>query len=405
MDEEQNYSDTDNLYEQMEQDLCKRCQKRSIDRSENPQSVLCKECREELIRLKVPPGMIAAGAGVIALVVISVLAFGVKFISDSGLGDYHYVSNQEFPTGADTDAEAQGNTLESNYLLSKESRAAREKANQGYVVTAMDELLDYLETHTDDIGAAIMLTDIAMEYSYPDYAAYAIDNYLVEQTVSDEEYDRITAYIDQLNIYYDTSDLTGSLWSAVNETGSEDYIAVYQEYHDSLAAYLGNSKYDQALLNYNLSYACLDETERIEHLENCLKLDENYLDACAQLGVYYRRSGELEQARQLLEKGYQKNKEDYSLLRALATLELAEENPEQGLAYAADAYQLYPDGDYVADTYIVALIANGKAEEAEALTKELEDSGYLFDDDFYVYLKGDMTLQEYYIGNDEEVDE
>lgn len=405
MDGEQNYSDTDNLYEQMEQDLCKRCQKRRIDRSENPQSVLCKECREELIQLKVPPGMIAAGAGVIALVIISVLAFGVKFISDSGLGDYHYVSNQEFPTGVETAAEAQDNTLESNYLLSKESRAAREKANQGYVVTAMDELLDYLETHTDDLGAAIMLTDISMEYSYPDYAAYAIDNYLVEQTVSDEEYDRITAYIDRLNIYYDTSDLAGSLWSAVSETGSEDYIAVYQEYHDGLAAYLGNSQYDQALLNYNLSYACLDETERIEHLENCIKLDDNYLDACAQLGVYYRRSGELEQARQLLEKGYHKNKEDYSLLRALATLELAEENPEQGLAYAADAYQLYPDGDYVADTYIVALIANGKAEEAEALTKELEDSGYLFDDDFYAYLKGDMTLQAYYIGNDEEVDE
>lgn len=404
MDEEQNYSDTGNLYEQMEQDLCKRCQKRRIDRSENPQSVLCKECREELIRLKVPPGMIAAGAGVIALVVISVLAFGVKFISDSGLGNYHYTS-KEFPTGADTAAEAQDNTLESNYLLSKESRAAREKANQGYVVTAMDELLDYLETHTDDLGAAIMLSDIAMEYSYPDYAAYAIDNYLVEQTVSDEEYDRITAYIDQLNIYYDTSDLADSLWSAVNETGSEDYIAVYQEYHDGLSAYLGNSQYDQALLNYNLSYACLDEAERIEHLENCIKLDENYLDACAQLGVYYRRAGELERARQLLEKGYQKNKEDYSLLRALATLELAEENSEQGVAYATEAYQLYPDGDYVADTYIVALIANGKAEEAEALTKELEDSGYIFDDDFYAYLKGDMTLQEYYIGSDEEVEE
>lgn len=49
MEEQENYGYEGNLYEQLEAELCHRCHRGKIDRSENPESVLCKECREELI--------------------------------------------------------------------------------------------------------------------------------------------------------------------------------------------------------------------------------------------------------------------------------------------------------------------------------------------------------------------
>lgn len=75
-----------------------------------------------------------------------------------------------------------------------------------------------------------------------------------------------------------------------------------------------------------------------------------------------------------------------------------EGNLKQGLDYALQAYELYPEGNYVIDTYIVALVANGKTEEAEELVREYEEE-YVFDDDLYAFLNGEMTLKEYYIGD------
>ena len=79
-------------------------------------------------------------------------------------------------------------------------------------------------------------------------------------------------------------------------------------------------------------------------------------------------------------------------------MELTEGNLDEALSYAQKAYEMYPEGEYVADTYIIALAANGQQEEAETLTQELENAGYYFDDEFYAILNGELTLEEYYIG-------
>ena len=85
-------------------------------------------------------------------------------------------------------------------------------------------------------------------------------------------------------------------------------------------------------------------------------------------------------------------------MRAYATLELAEGNVEDALDYARRAYDMYPEGDYVVDTYAVALAANDRMDEARELVSEYQDDDYYFDDDFYDFLDGKMTLEEYYIG-------
>lgn len=123
-----------------------------------------------------------------------------------------------------------------------------------------------------------------------------------------------------------------------------------------------------------------------------------YYEAQAQIAVYYRRQGDLDKAREILEAVYATNKEDYSILRAYATLELAQGNVKDSIDYARRAYEAYPEGNYVVDTYAVALAANDRLEEAWELVEEYEDEGYAFDDDLYDFLDGKITLEDYYIG-------
>lgn len=427
MEEQENYGYEGNLYEQLEAELCHRCHRGKIDRSENPESVLCKECREELIKLKVPPVMVGAGILVLVIVLLCIGMVAVDFVrmkTGSSSGGSFYVAAED-----DTDAEVAADTEEalSEDLFGDEedtpskqrrldswatgtdtlSQSYAELADTGMVVTALDGMLDELEADPENVDMAIALADVAMKYSYPDYAAYAIDTYVAGKNVSDEAYDRIIGYIDKLDVYYETSDKIDEVWTTLSEgiealgeeASDEDYAALIQQCHDEIAKYLGDENYDQALVSYDLAYICQDEEERIEHLRDCVGFDENYFDAQAQLGTYYRRAGELEKAREILEPVYEVNKEAYPVLRSLATLELCEGNLELGLSYAESAYELYEEGDYVVDTYLIALMANGETEKAEKLTREWEDKGYLFDDDFYAFQMGDMTLEEYYIGD------
>lgn len=419
-----------NPFEQMDQDLCKRCHRRKIDRSENPESVLCKDCREELIKLKVPPVMTGVSILVALLVLACITVFALDFIKlrtgrDPFTGSPAFVSE-----GTDKEAEKDNEDKENIAVGEEESeeddenrhrrldnwvteetdpvsQAYADMADTGMVVTALDSMVDALEEDPDNVSMAIALTDVAMKYSYPDYAAYAIDSYLAGKNVSDEVYDRISGYIDKLDIYYNTYDVVDEVWNVFgdevealgNDATEDDYAELLQTCHDEIELYLGMEEFDQAFLYYDLAYVCQDTEERIQHLKDCIAIDPYYFDANAQLGTYYRRQGDLEEARKILENSYAVNREVYSVLRSLATLELVEGNLELGLEYAKNAYDIYSEGEYVVDTYLVALMANGQMEEAETLIRQYEDEGYLFDDDFYAFQMGDMTLEEYYIGD------
>lgn len=354
---------TGNPFADMESGLCKRCRCRTIDRSENPESILCKDCREELIRLKIPKIFYLAGAVVLFL---SVITFAASIKGLHNLGTYS---------------------------------KSRNIAEEGHVITALDDLLYVLEENPDNKNVAIRLADLGMKYAYYDYAAYAIDNYLAGKEVSDSQYDKLNSYIRKLDRYYATYDLYSEIAEDLlgNASDTEDVVEILDEFKRQLSAHIGDGDYDQALLYYYLGYMSSDEEERISCLQECISQNPYFYDAQAQIATYYRRNGELEKARKQLEEIYQVNKEDYSILRSYATLELVEGNLAQGLDYALQAYELYPEGEYVIDTYIVALAANGMTEEAEALVEQYKND-YLFDEDLYEFLDGETTLEEYYIG-------
>lgn len=376
---EEVYGYSGDPFEGTEQELCKKCGARYIDYSDNPQSVLCKECREEMLKLNIPKPVIAFCIIVVLLTVINIGIFASEFVKFKNADGFEYAT----------------------HMTDERCKLYQDMADDGEVATALDSMVGILENEPDNLEMAITLADVAMEYTYPDYAAWAIDNYLVGQELSDKEVDRMNGYIDELNKYYDTDEITTAIYEEVFENlgdTEEEYVAAIQECHDRIAEYIGNDTYDQALLEYQISFFCSDTDEWVSHLENCIAENEDYFDAHAQLAVYYRRNGDLDKAREIISAVYEKNKEDYALLRAYATLELTEGNLDVALSYAQKAYEFYPEGEYVADTYIIALAANGQQEEAETLTREWENAGYYFDDDFYAFLSGELTLEEYYIG-------
>lgn len=418
----------ENVYIQPEQDYCRRCRKRPIDKSENPDSVLCRDCREELIKLRIPMPLLVTGIIVAIIVILCMGVFVMDFfrfrVGFGGHEVFQFNDKEEIMEKTEEKKEDVEEFLDSIIDNRTEEEKTQDtirdlqedmenmpdpmytvystQAGMGQVVTAMDGILTELEENPDDMDMAILLADIAMEYSYFDYAAYAINEYLVDKSVSDEEYDRITGYIEELEIYYATAEELDNIWASLTEPveGEElDLEAVYSSYHDKVQEFVGDERYDQARVHYELYYCCLyEEEEMLQHLKDCIAEDPCYYGAQAQLAVYHRRKGDFETAREILQKTYFRNREDYSVLRAYATLELAEGNLEDGLIYAEEAYKQYADGEYVIDTYLIALTANGRQEEADALLREYEDAGYYFDEDFYAFQMGDMTLEEYYVG-------
>ncbi len=361
--QDSNYGYTGNPFADLDYNLCKRCRRKQIDRTENPNSELCRDCREELIKLRIPPYFFVIGVVVICMMLFTFLTSIKGF-----------------------------EKLESY-------TSAESLADDGYVITAMENLLDVLEENPDNKDVAIRVADIGVKYGYYDYAAYAIDSFLVGKSVSDGQYNKLNGYIKQIDTYYDTLELNDEVWEEVYAfvEDENDIEAIFSDYNREMSQYIGNKAYDQALLYYYLAYMSLDEDERNSYFVECIKTDPHYYDAYAQIANSYRRRGDFKTARKWVDDAYKINKEDYSVLRAIATLELVEGNLEKGLDFASQAFDIYPEGEYVIDTYIVALAANGKEEEARQLTEEYEED-YIFDDDLYAFLDGKMTLEEYYVG-------
>ncbi len=348
-----------------DENRCKLCHKRYIDRSENPDSVLCSQCREEKIKLKVPPAIYGAAALLLILVAVAVVFF-VPVLNDYAI----YVG-------------------------------AEQKAEDGYPHAVLISLMELNEKYPDSEKIAVRSADIGMRYEFYDYASYAIETYLAGKEVSDSEYDRISGYQDRLDVYYHTADridwLAENYWDGV-EADDPDLESRYRGFRDLIAELADYEMYDQGLACYYAASYSIDNAERLYWLERCFEASPMNYIAETEIAVILRRDGELNKARELLMHAYNINKDDALIQRAFATLEMAEGNLAKGLEHAQTAYEWYPEGNYVADTYIVALYVNGMTDEANKIKEELEAQDYYFDDEFYALLAGEMALYDYYVG-------
>lgn len=64
-------------FENMNYGLCESCKRRAIDRSEDPNSVLCRECREEIARQKKRRVVCIVGILVLVVGIVGGVAFFV----------------------------------------------------------------------------------------------------------------------------------------------------------------------------------------------------------------------------------------------------------------------------------------------------------------------------------------
>jgi len=241
------------------------------------------------------------------------------------------------------------------------------------------------------------MIDVSMEYGYYDTAAYVMDNYLSGMNIKEPDYSRMNAYYTQLINYYKTCDAIDVILkanSAPQDSGDTDYSAIT----NSLEAMLEEPDQDYAVIHYYLGLLSIDDFEFAKNqLQQAYDMNPECFDVRVQLGVMYRRLGEYDKAEALNNEALHKDKSDSGALRSAAIILMLEGDMEGGAASAKKAYDAYPDGTFVRETYVIALTENNQEEEALKIQNEMTSVGEELDADTAKLLNGDITLENYYV--------
>lgn len=374
MDERDNVTggsaETDNMgigQEIPEDQLCRKCGRKRIDRSENKNSILCHECREEQIKYPFPKKMIPAAVIVLALMVVAMAR-------TPGIIRMYKMYYQ-----------------------------AELQSYRGDVYPALLNLETVMEAYPSSVPVAVSMIDIAMEHGYYDAAAYTLSTYLEGKEVDDSTYSRMMRHTKRLNRYYDTLDQVDELYASFGEElGQEDLdgeapIAALQGLRDDLEEMTKNADLDKGLLYYYLATLSEDEEAHREYLEASVEADPKLGFPEVELGTYRRRIGDLEGARECYESVLRNDNSNTGALRAMGILKMLEGDKEAGLADVQKAFDLNPEENYVRETLVIALMECGQKEKAEELRQQFEAEGIEFDVDFLSYLNGEVSLRDYYV--------
>lgn len=374
MDERDNVTggsvETDNIgigQEIPEDQLCRKCGRKRIDRSENKNSILCHECREEQIKYPFPKKMLPAAVIVLALMVLAMAR-------TPGIIRMYKMYYQ-----------------------------AELQSYSGDVYPALLNLETVMEAYPSSVPVAVSMIDIAMEHGYYDAAAYTLSTYLEGKEVDDSTYSRMMRHTKRLNRYYDTLDQVDELYASFGEAlGQEDLdgeapIAALQGLRDDLEEMTKNADLDKGLLYYYLATLSEDEEAHREYLEASVEADPKLGFPEVELGTYRRRTGDLEGARECYESVLRNDNSNTGALRAMGILKMLEGDKEAGLADVQKAFDLNPEENYVRETLVIALMECGQKEKAEELRQQFEAEGIEFDVDFLSYLNGEVSLHDYYV--------
>ena len=350
-----------------EDQLCRKCGRKRIDRSENKNSILCHECREEQIKYPFPKKMIPAAVIVLALMVVAMAR-------TPGIIRMYKMYYQ-----------------------------AELQSYRGDVYPALLNLETVMEAYPSSVPVAVSMIDIAMEHGYYDAAAYTLSTYLEGKEVDDSTYSRMMRHTKRLNRYYDTLDQVDELYASFGEElGQEDLdgeapIAALQGLRDDLEEMTKNADLDKGLLYYYLATLSEDEEAHREYLEASVEADPKLGFPEVELGTYRRRIGDLEGARECYESVLRNDNSNTGALRAMGILKMLEGDKEAGLADVQKAFDLNPEENYVRETLVIALMECGQKEKAEELRQQFEAEGIEFDVDFLSYLNGEVSLRDYYV--------
>lgn len=347
--------------QEMYQELygCVSCHQAPVDRSENPNSRLCRRCREAAIHYPIPKISIP-----VVLVILVLTAFAYIRMPES-LTDYRIYAT----------AEAQ---IEAGMLYD--------------TLYSLDEVAS---RHPDFTDLAVRLVTLSMEYGCYDYAAYSMNTYLAGKSLSDVTYGEMVHYQNVLTSYYDTMDALQEVVDGFDEDMDPELTAaIFREHLEMMKE---DPRMFQSVIWYYLAQVSESPEEYKECLLRCLEEDPMDFVARADLGTRLRRDGDLEGAKECYEQILCYEKTEALANRGIAILKMLEGDLEGGLEYARIAYESNPDAAYVRDTYLVALFENRMEEEAEAMKQEMEEADTPVEEDTKALLSGEITLREYYV--------
>lgn len=337
--------------------LCRKCKSRTIDRSENDNSILCRECREEQIRYPFPKLMIPA-----AIILGVILIFAIIQTRQP----FHYY---------------------------KIYAQAERQSDNGEAGAALMEMLEVMEQYPNSVAVAEKMVNLSMQYGYYDVAAYVLNTYMVGMELSSSSYFKITSYTDKLSRYYDMQDKIEEIGIGISAEGDE----AREQFKGQLLALAEERDYDQGLLYCYLGLLSEDSQEAVQYMEKSVDADPKVMAYRVYLGSSYRRAGNLAKARECYKYVLAKEKHNTGAMRAMGILDLLEDEKDQGLALIQQAFEENPEENYINETLIIALLECGQIEEANSQKRKFDAEGVEFDDEFLDYIQGDTSLYNYYV--------
>ena len=363
-----------------EEDLCRYCGERPIDRSTgNPEEYLCKECREAKLKLRVPKWLIAA-LFVVCVVNVVMICYLSTLLGKKA------VSKENLDAGTRV-------LLEARDLIAENKQWS-----------AVNRIYEYLNDNPENGDVALEGMRLAMEYGLYDYAAYIFNDFLLDKGFSEDELNEIDFYSSELRRYYDTYDAITNVMSKLQELSGdmskEEIESAKDRAKKELLTLEGNEAYEKEFIEYYISYYFpYDTRDAEERMKKAAKYLPLAPEACGRLAVFSRNRGDFEAAKEWIEKGEAVNGEMAEIVRAKITILLAEGKYQEALPMAESLYTTNPDALYVLDTYAVALYANGETEKLAELM-DSADEGY-FDEDFYKLTNGEISVRDYYVNEEE----
>ncbi|WP_455810022.1 tetratricopeptide repeat protein [Clostridium butyricum] len=340
--------------------ICERCGAKYIDVSESRYSILCTECRENQIKYPIPKIFLLLGIALSVLVIIALVQFPKSF---------------------------------KDYAVYK---TAEEKANDGYANETLLSLEGVIGKHPETTDIAVTAVDIAMENGNYAYAGYLLDKYLIGKKVSDTVYYRLDGYLNKIDSIYNVYDEYENIVSNIDTNLSEDQ-AVLQAKSD-VSKLLYDGKYNKAVVYNYLALLTDDAEEHKEYLKKSIEEDSKVLETQVQLANAYRREGNSDEAKSMLDKVLIKERHNIGAKRGLAILNMVEGNYSEAVELARFAYEKSKEYPYVYETLAIALFFDGQVEESNKIIEEFKAAGNELEEDTKMLLNGQLTLNQYYQG-------
>lgn len=349
----------DNMHEPNSDLYCQACMQNLKDTNKNPESILCASCREHLIRYPYPKWLFAV---VGAVLIICLVAF---IRVPSLVRDY-----KMYRTAESAYKSREYNTAANEYLSISTSYSSSMRIHEKLFLTLVK---------AQRFGEA---SDV-------------FDKHLANKKANGDTYNEIKDDVTLLDGYFTTY---VKIQDAIkDDTNLKEPSKLYQK----VETFTEDKTCDQSIVLYylaqlNLSMKQYDQA--VQQYKKAYAAQPMYTFIASEIGIAQRHMKQYDEAIKTYNEAFIKDSDDPAALRGIGVVYLLKGDYEKALEYTKKAYDLNPNGMYIAESYATALYANKKIDEAKELYNTLKSNkDYVVDQDYERFLNGEITLDKLYL--------